>query len=115
MLLPQDCFGVLVVLVGRLLLLLCSFGLAFGETPPYSNGVIGDPSHLGGLMFGVGAAPLTDLAATIPMTVFFMFQLMFAVITPALIIGAIADRWAIHLCKSDTVDVPWVRPCLSTL
>jgi ammonia channel protein AmtB len=49
------------------------------------------------------------------MTVFFMFQLMFAVITPALIIGAIADRWAIHLCKIDTVDVPWVRPCLSTL
>lgn len=43
-------------------------------------------------MFGVGAAPLSDLAATIPMTVFFVYQLMFAVITPALIIGAIADR-----------------------
>jgi Amt family ammonium transporter len=68
------------------------FGLAFGESPAGSNGVIGNPAQLGGLMFGVGAAPLTDLAATIPMTVFFVFQLMFAVITPALIIGSIADR-----------------------
>ncbi len=74
------------------MLCLCRFGLAFGPTPAGSNGVVGDPSQLGGLMFGVGAAPLTDLAATIPMTVFFVFQLMFAVITPALIIGSIADR-----------------------
>jgi Amt family ammonium transporter len=43
-------------------------------------------------MYGVGAAPLTALAATIPTTVFFVFQLMFAVITPALLIGSIADR-----------------------
>lgn len=43
-------------------------------------------------MYGVGAAPLSALAATIPMTVFFVFQLTFATITPALIIGSIADR-----------------------
>lgn len=43
-------------------------------------------------MYGVGAAPLTDLAATIPMSVFWVFQLMFAIITPALIVGSIADR-----------------------
>lgn len=43
-------------------------------------------------MFGVGAAPLTALAASIPCTVFFVFQMVFAVITPALIIGSVADR-----------------------
>lgn len=69
------------------------FGLAFGESPPNSAGLLGDPSNFGGLMFGVGAAPTSDLAGTIPTTVFFVFQMMFAVITPALIIGSIADRW----------------------
>lgn len=68
------------------------FGLAFGESPPGSAGLLGNPADLGGLMYGVGAAPLTALAATIPTTVFFVFQLMFAVITPALLIGSIADR-----------------------
>lgn len=70
----------------------CSFGLAFGESPPGSSGVIGNPAQLGGLMYGVGAAPLKDLAATIPMSVFWVFQLTFAIITPALITGSIADR-----------------------
>jgi Amt family ammonium transporter len=70
----------------------CRFGLAFGESPPGSNGILGNPADLGGLMYGVGAAPLTALAATIPASVYFVFQLMFAVITPALLIGSIADR-----------------------
>jgi ammonia channel protein AmtB len=43
-------------------------------------------------MHGVGAAPLASLAATIPLSLFFMFQMMFAVATPALIIGSVADR-----------------------
>lgn len=68
------------------------FGLAFGESPRGSNGILGNPADLGGLMYGVGAAPLSALAGTIPATVFFVFQLMFAVITPALLIGSIADR-----------------------
>jgi len=76
------------------------FGLAFGASPPNSAGILGDPSNLGGLMFGVGAAPSSDLAGTIPTTVFFVFQMMFAVITPALIIGSIADRWVTHTTHS---------------
>jgi Amt family ammonium transporter len=40
----------------------------------------------------VGAAPNPNLAATIPLTVYAAFQLMFAIITPALIIGSVADR-----------------------
>jgi Amt family ammonium transporter len=41
---------------------------------------------------GVGALPNKDYAATIPHSVFMAFQMMFAVITPALIIGAYAER-----------------------
>jgi len=40
----------------------------------------------------VGGAPNTDYAATIPHLVFMIFQAMFAIITPALIIGAFAER-----------------------
>lgn len=68
------------------------FGLAFGPSPPGSAGIIGNPAGLGGLMFGVGAAPNADLAATIPLSVYWCFQLVFAVLTPSLLIGSIADR-----------------------
>jgi len=53
-------------------------------------------SLLGGLQWfglsGVGAAPFADYAATIPHQVFMVFQLMFAIITPALMTGAFAER-----------------------
>jgi Amt family ammonium transporter len=53
-------------------------------------------SFLGGLgyfgLHGVGGAPDPDYAATIPQQTFMMFQLMFAIITPALITGAFAER-----------------------
>ncbi|HNQ74522.1 MAG TPA: ammonium transporter, partial [Verrucomicrobiota bacterium] len=53
-------------------------------------------SLLGGLKFaflnGVGSAPNPDYAGWVSQNVFAMFQLMFAVITPALIVGAIAER-----------------------
>ena len=41
---------------------------------------------------GVGAAPDADYAATIPQQTFMIYQLMFAIITPALICGAFAER-----------------------
>src|SRR5215469_7484451 len=53
-------------------------------------------SFLGSLgyfgLHGVGAAPDPDYAATLPQQTFMMFQLMFAIITPALITGAFAER-----------------------
>ena len=53
-------------------------------------------SFLGGIehafMHGVGAAPDADYAATIPQQTFMIYQLMFAIITPALICGAFAER-----------------------
>ena len=53
-------------------------------------------AFIGGLDFaflrGVGAEPNADYAATIPQQTFMIFQLMFAIITPALITGAFAER-----------------------
>lgn len=63
-----------------------AYSLAFGE----SNPIIGDLRHL--FLEGVGAAPMPDYAATIPHQTFMLFQLMFAIITPALISGAYAER-----------------------
>jgi len=53
-------------------------------------------SFIGGLdwsfLKNVGLNPNTDYAPTVPHQIFMMFQMMFAVITPALIIGAFAER-----------------------
>lgn len=62
------------------------YSLAFGEGSPF----LGDLRYL--FLNGVGAAPNTDYAATIPHQTFMVFQLMFAIITPALITGAFAER-----------------------
>jgi Amt family ammonium transporter len=66
--------------------LLAGYTLAFG---PDAGGVIGGLDYVG--FGGVGAAPHA-LAPTVPHTAFAVFQLMFAVITPALIAGAFAER-----------------------
>ena len=42
---------------------------------------------------GVGITPNPDYAATVPHQAFMMFQMMFAIITPALISGAFAERF----------------------
>ncbi|MEI7511452.1 MAG: ammonium transporter [Candidatus Peregrinibacteria bacterium] len=66
---------------------LWGYSLAFG---PSIGGIIGDFSHFG--LSGVGIEPNIAYAATIPAILFFFFQLKFAAITPALIIGAFAER-----------------------
>src|SRR5436309_864233 len=64
------------------------FSLAFGEDV---HGVIGNPFTF--MMFrGVGNATHPDLPPTIPLLLFAMFQLKFAVITPALVSGSFAER-----------------------
>jgi len=63
------------------------YSLAFG---PDKGGLIGSLDWV--FLKGVGMGPNTDYAATVPHQVFMMFQMMFAVITPALIIGAFAER-----------------------
>jgi Amt family ammonium transporter len=65
---------------------ICGYSLVFSEGNPV----------LGGLRYaflnGVGAAPNADYAPTIPHTTFMVYQMMFAIITPALIAGAFAER-----------------------
>jgi Amt family ammonium transporter len=65
---------------------LVGYSLCFGA----GNGVIGGLQHV--FLRGVGSAPDADYAATIPQQTFMIYQLMFAIITPALITGAFAER-----------------------
>ena len=66
---------------------LIGYSLSFG---PDVGGVIGDTSWFG--LYGVGLSPNADYATTIPHQAFMIFQMMFAIITPALILGAFAER-----------------------
>ncbi len=65
---------------------LVSYSLAFGP----GNSFIGGLHNM--FLRGVGAQPDPDYAATIPLQTFMIYQLMFAIITPALITGAFAER-----------------------
>ena len=62
------------------------YSMAFGDWNPFVGG--GQFAFL----HGVGAAPNADYAGTIPQQTFMVYQLMFAIITPALISGAFAER-----------------------
>jgi len=66
---------------------LWGYSLAFG---PDKGGIIGGLEWVG--LRGVGGEPFEAYAKTIPHTAFMVFQMMFAIITPALITGAFAER-----------------------
>jgi Amt family ammonium transporter len=68
--------------------MLFGYSLAFGKDS--FRGLIGGLEWAG--LRGVGLEPNADYAATIPHQLFMVYQLMFAVITPALISGAFAER-----------------------
>ncbi len=65
---------------------LVGYSLAFGEGNPF----IGSLQYM--FLNGVEGAPNADYAATIPHQTYMVYQLMFAIITPALICGAFAER-----------------------
>jgi Amt family ammonium transporter len=66
---------------------LWGYSLAFG---PDKGGIIGGLEWIG--LRGVGTEPFDAYSKTIPHQVFMLFQMMFAIITPALITGAFAER-----------------------
>ena len=78
--------SIFVIGIATVMWVLFGYSLAFGTD---HLGIIGDLSHLGlaGLSGKVG-----EYASTIPDLGFAMFQMMFAIITPALITGAVAGR-----------------------
>jgi Amt family ammonium transporter len=78
----MQCFAIACLV--SVLWLVGAYSLSFSGTGPW----LGDLDKV--LLRGVGREAVT--ATGIPETVFFMFQMTFAIITPALIIGAIAER-----------------------
>lgn len=74
-------------LVG-VLWVVCGFSLAFGDS---INGLIGNPSTYD-FYHGVKSGAAWPAANTIPLSLFSLFQLMFAIITPGLVVGAVAER-----------------------
>ncbi|HSB92110.1 MAG TPA: ammonium transporter [Flavitalea sp.] len=74
--------------VVSILWVVVGFSLAFGDS---IGGFIGNPATF--LFFkGVNSGAPWSLAPTIPLTLFALFQLMFAIITPGLVVGAVAER-----------------------
>ena len=82
----MQCFIIMCVI--SLQWVLFGYSLAFG--PDTGQGMIGSLDWAG--LRHVGGLPFKDYAETIPHSVFMIFQCMFAVITPALMIGAFAER-----------------------
>jgi Amt family ammonium transporter len=72
--------------VVTLLWAIYGYSMAFAEGNPF----VGDLRYL--FLNGVGAAPNADYGATVPHQTYMIYQLMFAIITPALISGAYAER-----------------------
>ncbi len=77
------------ILMGAVTIVWILFGysIAFG---PDIGGVVGGLQMVG--LKGVGTAPDPNYASTVPALAFMTFQMMFAIITPALISGAVAER-----------------------
>jgi Amt family ammonium transporter len=65
---------------------LCGYSLSFSKGSPFLGGMGWS------LLRGVTAAPNTDYSPWVSHNIFAMYQLMFAIITPGLIVGAIAER-----------------------
>jgi len=77
------------VLMGLVSMLWMVFGYSAAFAP--GNAFVGNPLTYF-MLDGVGGAPNPDYAATVPQQTFMLFQMMFAIITPALISGAVAER-----------------------
>ncbi len=73
--------------LASLMWIICGYSLSFGTD---HTGILGGFNYL--FFNGVGMTPNGDYAGTIPEALFAAFQMMFAIITPALICGAVAER-----------------------
>jgi Amt family ammonium transporter len=81
-----QCFGITGLVV--VLWWICGYSLVFGKN--FSNPFFGGSEYF--FLSGVNSAPNPDYSYWVSQNVYAMYQLMFAVITPALIVGAIAER-----------------------
>jgi Amt family ammonium transporter len=81
----MQCFMLMCIIT--LQWVIFGYSLSFG---PDIKGVIGSLSWAG--LHGVGLEPFADYSATVPHQAFMIYQAMFAIITPGLILGAFAER-----------------------
>ncbi|MBL0059737.1 MAG: ammonium transporter [Elusimicrobia bacterium] len=81
----MQCFAVMGLITVQWVVM--GYSLSFGPT---IGGLVGNLQWLG--LNGVGLTPNTDYAPTIPHQAFMIYQCMFAIITPGLILGAFAER-----------------------
>ncbi len=82
----MQCFAIACVM--SILWVVCGYSLAFGESS--MGGLVGSFSVA--MLNGVTFDTPSSVLPTIPESVFVMFQMTFAIITPALIVGAFAER-----------------------
>ncbi|MBD9501857.1 ammonium transporter [Pseudomonas sp. PDM23] len=89
----MQCFAITALI--SILWVVYGYSLAF-DTIGMEKGVVNFASFVGGLdkafLSGLTTSGLTSAAALFPESVFVMFQMTFAIITPALIVGAFAER-----------------------
>jgi Amt family ammonium transporter len=81
----MQCFMLMCIIT--LQWVIFGYSLSFG---PDMKGMIGSLSWAG--LHGVGITPFADYSATVPHQAFMIYQAMFAIITPGLILGAFAER-----------------------
>ena len=83
-----QCFGIAGLVT--ILWFLCGYSMVFADGVDFIKGIVGNFKFA--LLDGVDSSPNTNYAGWVSHNVFSMYQLMFAIITPALILGAIAER-----------------------
>ncbi len=88
-----QCF--LITGLVTILYIICGYGMIFGGTgdmtKDWVKGIVGDP-HVCWMFANVTSAPNPNYSYWVSENVYAMFQMMFAIITPALIVGSIAER-----------------------
>jgi Amt family ammonium transporter len=83
-----QCFGIAGLVT--ILWVVCGYSMVFADGTDMIKGIVGNLKFA--MLKGVDSAPNTNYAYWVSHNVFSMYQLMFAIITPALILGAIAER-----------------------
>ena len=83
-----QCFGCAGLVT--ILWVVCGYSLVFADGPDGGGSIIGNLKYA--FLNNVDSSPNSNYSAWVSQNVFAMYQLMFAIITPALIVGAIAER-----------------------
>jgi ammonium transporter, Amt family len=84
-----QCFGIAGLVT--ILWVVCGYSMVFADGTDFIKGVVGNLTKFA-MLKDVTSAPNTNYAYWVSHNVFSMYQMMFAIITPALILGAIAER-----------------------